>query len=175
MNSSNWPTKIDANNEYGGAVLRKVQGKTALYKDPVHNVFVVFKEGWIFVAEEKRRADAMAYMDEEEKSYFTDENHPNPNDNAQGSHISFVGDNEIEIITWTRYAPSIGEYNATLARFLIDWEHKTLTLERISYKPQFAPWNENVSNPFAYVTDTMARRVRDFIARESGEKFWRIK
>ena len=110
-------------------------------------------------------------------NYFTDEYHPNVNDHPNGTTVFWSGGHpdQLEIMTWTRYSSGTGEYNATKARFVVDEETKSLRLEHVAVKYINSPWDETLSNPARYVSDRMKRILHDFIAKEKGSEYWRVK
>jgi hypothetical protein len=102
--------------------------------------------------------------------------HPNTNDAPQGTEVSWSDayPEQVEAIIWARYSAASGEYQATQARFRIDHESKTITLEHVSVKAPYSPWNDTLTNPAYFVTDRMRRAVRAFIAKETGSAYWRV-
>lgn len=103
-------------------------------------------------------------------------NHPTSGDAPQGTDIAWSDayPDRIEVLVWANYSPGIGEYNATVARFTVDDSRKTLTLDRVSIKRKYSPWDDGLTNPSAYVSDRMKRVVRAFIAKETGSAYWRV-
>lgn len=177
-----WPKTIDANNEYGGAKLRRVQGKTALYHDTVHKVYVVYREGWIFEAEEKRKADAMTFMDTAEKDYFNDENHPNPRDQPAGTAVyeEVAGidplTNEEETVTvvlsWTKYSANSGLFNAIKTEWFFDDENEAVYLQWVSVH-SVSSWDDGFTDPVAIVPDSHKRIIRDLARDKYGNQRFR--
>ena len=111
-------------------------------------------------------------------TFFTDIDHPNINDSPQGTAVYWSEnqvDEQVEVLSWSSYSPGTGEYNATLARFAVDRENKTLTLEHVNIKRKYSPWDDTLTNPAVYVTDRMKRAVRKFIAAETDGAYWRVK
>lgn len=109
--------------------------------------------------------------------YHTDPNHPNVHDSANGTSCFWSESHptQIEIITWIGYSPNTGEFHATKARFAIDKENKTITLVYMSIQRKYSSWNDTLTNPQAWLSDRMKRTIRDFISRETGSQYWRVK
>ena len=110
-------------------------------------------------------------------NYHTDENHPNVNDSVNGTAVFWSGGHpdQLEVMAWTRYSSGTGEYNATKARFSVNEENKTLTLEHVTIKNINSPWDDFLTNPARYVSDRMKRVLRAYISKETGSDYWRVR
>lgn len=102
--------------------------------------------------------------------------HPNYRDPPQGSFVNWSegSPDQVEIIVWRGYSSGTGEYYGTLARFIVDREVKTIRLAHVSIKRPYATWNDFLTNPQSFVTDTMKRAVRAFMTAETGSRYWRV-
>lgn len=118
-------------------------------------------------------------------NYFTDENHPNPKDKQAGTTVyeKITGidplTNEEEtvtvVLTWTRYSPNTGYFNAIKTEWYFDKENKAVYLQWVSVHSVNA-WDDGFTSPAALVPDSHKRIIRD-LAREryGNQRFRRLK